>query len=301
MVLVIVMASLALAAGCSSSKSLRGTIDTASTSSTTVADSTTTAPPVTDAPTTVAETTTSPPTTAAPTPAGWTFIDTATAQGPLAFPCCASNWFGVASPQLPAPGAALADGSYRIEFEWPTDFSQPVSATVTRFELCNVLPAGSCEDNGGAPYPGDDLGVDATTSFALPLVFDDHLHVLLGGFVGNEAPNFATANGLDIAALVTALDTDYQAEILQPYLNGATQDQITAALTAAPANGFSAPAEPFAGALVYTRDGAPPLLFQALVNFEAPNDTRGSDIIGRIALVVSGGQMTINLYAGFYS
>ncbi len=32
-----------------------------------------------------------------------------------------------------------------------------------------------------------------------------------------------------------------------------------------------------------------------------PDDTRGSDIIGRVALVVAAGQLTINTYAGFYS
>jgi hypothetical protein len=128
------------------------------------------------------------------------------------------------------------------------------------------------------------------------------LHVLLGGFTGNDAPGFATANGLDIAALVTALDADYLVAILEPFLAGATQDEITAALTVAPAHGFSAPADLYAGALVYTHDGAPPLLFQGLVGFDdTPDNTRGSDIIGRIALVVSGGQLTINLYAGFYS
>jgi hypothetical protein len=226
--------------------------------------------------------------------------------GPGAFPCCASNWSGVASPPLPSPGGALADGIYRIEFDWPTEFSQPVTATVTRFEQCSVLPAGACEDNAGGVYAADELGVDETTSFALPLEFDDQLHVTLGGFAGWEAPasasGFATANGLDIAALVTALDADYQAAILEPYLAGATQDEITATLTATPAHGFSAPAAPGAGALVYNHDGAPPLLFQGLVGFDdTPDDTRGSDIIGRIALVVAGGQMTINLYAGFYS
>ena len=41
---------------------------------------------------------------------------------------------------------------------------------------------------------------------------------------------------------------------------------------------------------------------EGLVGFDdTPLDTRGSDIIGRIALVVEGGTMTINTYAGFYS
>jgi hypothetical protein len=242
------------------------------------------------------------PTTAAPAPAGWTAIEPDAAVGPLAYPCCASNWYGVASPALPAPGTPLADGVYAIEFTWPTDFSQPVTATVTRFDQCGVLPAGSCEDNGGGTYADDELGVDDSSSYDLPLVFDDTLQVVLGGFTGGDQTNFATGNGVDMASLVTALDADYQVAILTPHLAGATQDEIAATLTATPANGFGAPAEPSAGALVYTHDGAPPLLFQALLGFDdTPDDTRGSDIIGRIALVVSGGRLTISTYAGFYS
>lgn len=306
MVLVTVVA--AFGAGCSSDKVVQGPGGTTAESSTssTPGASTTIAPPVSEAPTTLAGTTTTLAitTTTAPAPAGWAVIDSDGAAGPLAYPCCASNWYGAASPALPAPGATLADGFYRIEFAWPSEFSQPVNATVRRFEQCSVLPAGSCEDNGGVPYADDELGVDDAASFELSLVFDDQLHVVLGGFTGWDGANpaFAIGNGLDIAALVTALDADYQAAIMQPYLAGMSQDDITAMLTATPAHGFSAPAEPGAGALVYTHDGAPPLLFQGLVGFDdTPLDTRGSDIIGRIALVVEGGTMTINTYAGFYS
>ena len=72
------------------------------------------------------------------------------------------------------------------------------------------------------PYADDELGVDDAASFELSLVFDDQLHVVLGGFTGWDGANpaFAIGNGLDIAALVTALDADYQAAIMQPYLAG---------------------------------------------------------------------------------
>lgn len=298
--------ALALMAGCSSSKSVQGVPATDAATTTSVVPATsTTVPPATNAPTTSAETTTtaeSTTTTAAQAAAGWTPVDPATLPGPLAFPCCASNWTGVASPALPAAGGTLPDGIYRIDFDWPTDFSQGVTATVTRFELCNVLPAGICEDNGGGVYAADELGIDDTATLELPIVFDDQLQVQLGGFAGWDTPAFATGNGVDVAELVTALDADYQVAIMQPFLAGATQDELTATLTATPANGFSAPASESAGALVYTHDGAPPLLFQGLTGYDdTPEDTRGSDIIGRIALIVSGGAMTLNLYAGFYS
>jgi len=297
-----VAALFAFTAGCSSSKAVKGATETTSAAATTTEVATTVAPPVTDTPATDAPTTLAPATTAPPAPAGWTAIDPANTPGPLAFPCCASNWTGVASPALPSAGGTLADGIYSIRFDWPSDFSQPVTATVSRFELCSTLPAGSCEDNGGGSYAADELGVDSTATFTLPLTFDDQLHVVLGGFRNWDSPAFATGNGLDIASLVTALDADYQVAIMQPFTGGATQDQIAANLTATPANGFSAPEAEGAGALVYTHDGCPPLLFQGLVGFDdTPLDTRGSDIIGRIALVVSGGQLTINLYSGFYS
>ena len=197
------------------------------------------------------------------------------------------------------PGISWTDAYFEAELQ--IDFTQTATATVTRFELCGALPVNSCEDNGGGVYLPDELGVDTTTSFTLPVTFDDQLHVVLGGFAGWEAPGFATGNGLDLAELLTALDADYQVAIMQPYLAGATQDEITATLTAAPAHGFSAPAGEAAGALVYTHNGSPPLLFQGLLNYESPETSRGSDIVGRIALVVSGGRLTINLYAGFYS
>lgn len=287
-------------AACSSDASVSGATTTVGAS---VDASTTAAPPASDPATTVVPSTdAATTTTAAPAPAGWTSVDPATVPGPGAFPCCASNWYGVPSPALPAAGTPLPDGIYAIDFAWPTDFSQPVIATVTRFEQCSVLPEGSCEDNGGVPYADDELGIDESTSFELPLVFDDQLHFVLGGFGGWDGPAFAVGNGVDMAALVTAVDADYQTAILQPYLAGSSQDDIASGLAATPANGFSAPAQEGAGALVYTYDGAPPLLFQGLVGFDGtPDDTRGSDIIGRIALVVEGGQLTINTYAGFYS
>lgn len=305
-VLVSALAVATLAAGCSSSKSLEsGT--TAATTTTVAPATTTTAPPATDAPTTTAaETTTTVAATTTTAPAasgiGWTQVDPATLPGPLAFPCCASNWTGLPSPALPSAGGTLADGIYPIRFDWPTDFSQPATATISRFELCSVLPAGRCEDNSGGVYLDDELGVDDTATFQAPIVFDDQLQVRLGGFAGWDAPGFAAGNGIDLASLVVALDADYRTAILEPYLAGATTDEIATALSAAPAHGFAAPAEPGAGALVYTHDGSPPLLFQGLTGFDdTPEDTRGSDIIGRIALVVSGGRMTLNLYSGFYS
>jgi len=195
----------------------------------------------------------------------------------------------------------LADGIYRIDFALPTDFGQPVTATVTRFELCSNLPANSCEDVGG--FTADDLGVADAESTTIQLPIDGSLTVVLGGFNGSGGnDNFAIGNGADLAELVTALDADYKTAVLDPAAAGTDYETIVANLVAAPAYGFAAPAEEFSGALSYTHNGAPPLLFQILPGVtDGDTGARGSDVIGRIALVVSGGAFTITTYAGFYS
>ena len=290
-------------AACSSDASVQG----ATTSVTPGGDvSTTVVVPATDgATTTAAPTPTDAATTTAapaPGPAGWATVDPSTLQGPLAFPCCASNWFSLTpSPALPGAGGTLADGVYRIEFQWPGDFSQPVTATITRFELCSNLPADACEDVGG--FTADDLGVDKASAATIELTIDGSVRVVLGGFNGSSADdNFAVGNGAELAELINALDADYQTAVLDPAAAGTDFDTIVANLVAAPAYGFAAPPEEFAGSLSYTHNGAPPLLFQGLPGVGDGNaDARGTDIVGQIALVVSGGTFTLNLYAGFYS
>lgn len=285
-------------AACSSDASVQGattTVAAGGESTTTVA-----APPVTEAPTTTVPATDAPRTTPAPeSPTGWAAIDPSTVDGPLAFPCCASNWFGFTpSPALPASGAPLADGVYRIEFEMPTAPGQSVKASITRFELCSNLPEGSCEDVGG--FTDDDLGVDESASMGIELAIDGSLTVVLGGFNGSGGNNFVVGNGLDLAELVLALDADYQTAVLTPFAAGVAPDDIVAGLVASPAYGFAAPVEEFSGALAYTHGGAPPLLFQGLPGVNSDGG-RGSDVIGRIALVVRGGTYMITTYAGFYS
>jgi hypothetical protein len=284
----------------------------------TSADTPTTQAPATQAPTTEAPTTggpttsaptteaapTQPPTTTAP-PAGWTVIDAATFPAPLAAPCCASNWYGVPSPPLPAAGQPLADGAYLIGFDWPDDVTEPIDAEVSRLESCNVLPRGGCEDNGGGPYAAEEMGIDRTAVHELTITLDGSLRVVLGGFTGltDGAGNFAEATGADLAALVAAVDADYQTAILDPFAAGSTRDEIVNALRAEPAHGFGPPGVDLSGELVYTFDGAPPLLYQTLpgIDDDLAARWRGSDVIGRIALLVDDGTYTITTYAGFYS
>ena len=263
----------------------------------------------TSAKTTIETTETVAPTTPAttpvettPSPAGWTVVDPETLTAPLAFPCCASNWFGTPSPALPAAGAPLPDGVYPIRFDWPTSSGDPILATVGRFESCSLLPANTCEDNNGGVYPPDDLGIDATASYEWTLTLDGDLQVVLGGFTGFAADstaateNFRIADGADLAELLTALDADFAAAITAPVTAGASVEQVVADLAATPAHGFGPPPQEGAGALSYSIGSAPPLLFQGV-----DPATRGSDVIGRISLEIRDGRPTLYLYAGFYS
>ena len=58
-----------------------------------------TTPAVTEAPTT----------STIPGPQGWVATDLSGEPGPLAYPCCGSNWYGPASPPLPTDLADIAD------------------------------------------------------------------------------------------------------------------------------------------------------------------------------------------------
>ena len=296
-IVAIVIAVIALA-GCGSS---------VTTSDGTVApsDPPTTTVPATDAPTTiVATSTTLAPTSTVAVAAGWNAIVPADAALPLAVPCCASNWYDLATtPALPAPGAPLADGVYRIDWEWPEPPLTAVTATVRRFAPCSELPENACEQPPeGMSFGPTDVGVDPTAEYTLTLSLDDSLQVVLGGFEGWDSDgNYATGNGSDLLDLVTAVDADFDVAIMQPHLAGSTENDIAASLAATPANGFG-PAPDDVLVLGYTHDDAPTLLFQTLFyNWEQPDLSRGSDVLGPIALQVEDGAYTVSVYAGYYS
>lgn len=269
------------------------TVDTAS-PSTSVPSATS----LTASPTTVAPTTSS---TEPVASTDWQPMSADDVDMPLAYPCCASNWYGEPSPPLPADGSPLANGVYAIEWEWPADPTAPIAATVNRFESCSVLPEGICE-----PYPSyapDEMGV-STESVDYALVLDANIQVIVGGWVpfDSTAPSVWVGTGDDLARLVLQLDADFEAAVLVPLRAGVSEEQIVADLTADPAYGFSGPSDPGSGRLVYSRGDGPQLLFQSLVPYDADVATvRGSHVLGRIALRVADGPDTITVYAGFYS
>lgn len=241
-------------------------------------------------------------TTDAATDPAWTEIEPADAGLPLAYPCCASNWSGVASP--PLTDGPIPDGVYAIEWEWPVDTAAntTLTARVTRFEFCGNLPAGTCEDDDPDFFP-DELG-ESNESIEIPLRLDEDLRVVLGGWdIERESTSFWSGSGLDLAELVAQLDVDYEAAVLEPLRVGMAPTDISQELVTNPAYGFiSAPMGGGPDVLAYSSGGRPALLFQSLVPYDADLATlRGSHVLGRIALRVEDGRYTVSVYAGFYS
>jgi len=236
----------------------------------------------------------------------WTPISYDEFDMPLSYPCCASNWgLSAPSPDLPAPGEPLADGVYSVEWTWPDDMSQPVVATVGRFDRCSALPEGSCQQQD--TYLDSEYGV-GSESVEVEIRFDDSLRVVLGGYVGFDYADKSSAlqvgSGTALADLITHLDADYRAAVVDRVLAGADPWDVAEILGASPERGFSLPLGegPEMHQIVYTYLDAPPLLYQALLPFEVdPADARGADNIGRIALRVDGGRYTVSVYAGWYS
>jgi hypothetical protein len=291
-----------LLAACGSTRSVTGDTSPATSAVSVSTTSTTQSPPTTpELPTTTA----APETTAPLDEGAWSPTPYETPI-PIAYPCCATNYgLSAPSPPLPAPGEPLADGLYTVEWEWPDDMTQPVIATVGRFERCADLPAGACHDQ--AVFEEYEYGV-AEGTVEVEIRFDESLTVMLGGFVGFEYPDksitLQVGDGLALADLVTNLNADYQKAVVEPVLAGADPWDVAAMLGAFPEHGFSLPLGegPEMRQIVYTYLDAPPLLYQALIPYDVdPADALGADILGRIALWVEDGQYTVSVYAGWYS
>lgn len=241
--------------------------------------------------------------TTLPGPQGWTPVDLEGEVGPLAYPCCGSNWYGTVSPALPPAGGTLADGGYVVRLEWADDPTQPLVGTVHRLEQCSLLPQGSCQSADS--YADDELGIDPSSEMAIELPLDGSLRVVLLGFAGMDSSAAAEGNGADLAQLAAALDEDYRAALLEPLAAGVAKDDIVTGLWATGDHHFGKPAydwEPAPSELVYTNFGAPPLLFQAAFGFDqTPADNRGTDVMGLIGIGVQDGRITLHVYAGWYS
>ena len=93
--------------------------------------------------------------------------------------------------------------------------------------------------------------------------------------------------------------------LLAPLAAGVAPDDIVMGLWASGDFHFGKPNydwEPAPSEVVYTNFGAPPLLFQAAFGFDdTPADNRGVDILGLPGISVKDGQITLYVYAGWYS
>lgn len=285
----VVMALAAALAGCSSSD------DDGVGNSSTAVSAVTTLPSTSDGPSTSATATTDEPAGA------WQNIELEALAGHQAVPpCCASDWYGLPSPPLPADGGPLLDGDYYVRAEWPAQIGDDIRLEVYRFEACSELPEGTCE----VPEDPEALGVDRSYYVALSLPLDDSTAVVLSGYAGlrgDSVVTAATGTGTALAHLARAVEQAY-ADVFAARLDaGEFAPDIVADVRAHPVAGFG-PADEGAEGVVFEADGAPPLLFQSPFAYtEPPSPIRGSDVLYFTSLSIADGRPTLYVYAGFYS
>ena len=274
-------------AGCSSSSSRDTSSGTTTPSGSTAAS---TAPGSTEAST-----------TAAPLPSGWTPIEIGGGTGgQIALPCCGDDFHGTPSPALPAAGEPLADGDYFVQMAWPDDLSQPLELQLYRYETCSLLPEGTCEDPSGA----DNMGVDMTTYYSLMVdPGDSTIAVELFGFRGFDStePPGAVGTVPDLIELAQAVEQAYD-EVFLPRIE-AGEDILALGddVRNNPQGGFTSGGD--GGIVVFTYGEAPPILFQYIADASVDPWTpiRGVDMQGLNSVAVRDGQLTLMVYAGFYS
>ena len=271
---------------------------TATTTSSTMTSSTTTSSTTTATVTTMV---TTPPTTLAP---GWVEIDAASVTGQVFPPCCADTWHGVPSPPFGPQDQPLVDGDYPVSGSWPTDPGSPLQLEVFRFEQCAVLPEFSCEDPGGA-YAPDQLGIDGSAVRTMTLPLDDTVRVVVAGW-GEDPEGFGVlvveqATGSEMAVLVDEVDEAYSEVFAERLAAGEDPDAIIADVMANPVGGFESAAGS-GGAVLFTPAAGPSLLFQQVFAYVDDQRVvgRGSDVLTIRSIEVVDGEVTVNVFAGYY-
>ncbi len=229
-------------------------------------------------------------TTAPPVKDNWKPTNGASVPGPLAVPCCAENFHGTPSPELPAEGGQLADGTYFAEGQFRKVPSKPLKLKVFRLEACSKIPD-RCEEFGDDATA---MGIDRAGSFALTLPLDKSVRIVYTGY-SQDGGATVIGTGADLAKLATALHDSYDKRIGSRIAKGQKPDKVLADVAANPGDGWAA-ADASAGVLTYTVGSAPPVLLQAV-----PDSGNGADLIGIVALHVEGGKITLITYGGFYS
>jgi hypothetical protein len=218
-------------------------------------------------------------------------------------PCCASTWQGTPSPPLSADPDPVADGIYHAaRVEWSPENPSTFVIALRRFEACGLLPVGSCEQPPeGEPYLEGQLGIAGDPTRQMTITLDDTVKVGVGGWDTELVKR--QANGSDLVALMVELDRAYNEVLAAPLLAGGDPDAIVAGLVESPAEGFGPNSGNYYNTLLYSYDGAPPLLFEPPFEYtdsgsQVPRD--GTSVLYMTAIQFDQGAVSLFFYGGYY-
>jgi hypothetical protein len=258
--------------------------------------------PSTTTPTTTPTTappTTPPPTTAAPVPnvplvpAGWT----STQMPQQAYPkLTESNLSGTPSPTILDYSAPVPDGLY------PTGYVSQNGATVTldlfRFESCQILGMGPCDEG---PYAPDDVGISDVVVGTVDIPLDATTTVVMAGWECGEV--VAQGNGADLATLYAALAADYEVAFGAGLAAGTDPYDMMTSVNANPVARFGPPPAACNDgySLQWRFEGAPPALVQWAFDWDTGGRADPAALLIPSAIAVNGDSATIYIYAGFFS
>jgi hypothetical protein len=261
----------------------------------------------------VAATTTEPPPTDPPTtepapPPEWEQVADMPSLAYL--PCCASNYVGDPSPELPAdPVTPLAPGVYHASRQQPGEGEQLDPASIS-FTLRPFVPCGTPEVFCEEGFVDGEVGV-GPTSREITMPLDDEVTVVVGGFrcLDSDTPyetDHQRGTGSLLATLQLEMDTAY-AETVAPLVLADTPFDQYEIIFAEPVNGFRA-ACAFAGVLQFQGGAGPAILLQTLGTYDpdveavVPSKSIAVETIRLTALeVADDGSQTLYFYAGFLS
>ncbi|MGZ4764498.1 MAG: hypothetical protein ACXV6M_02445 [Ilumatobacteraceae bacterium] len=238
--------------------------------------------------------------TTEPIASGWTDFEAMPSE---AFPpCCASTWEGTPSPPLPRKADPIPDGIYHAtRVAWSATDPTTMVVDVQRFEACGLLPSGSCEPPPvGEPFLAGQLGISLKPVRRLTITLDDSVRVGLIGFDTDIVKRQAT--GAELVPLLVELDRAYNEVLAAPLLAGGDADSIIAGLQRTPAEGFGPSPRDSFGSLVFSYDGAPPVLMQGPFDYTGsgrqPIDA--TSVVSLRAIQFDRGVVSLYFYAGYY-
>jgi len=276
---------------------------TSPTSTQSVASEPTTTATTTTATTIVPTTTTTVPEVVA---TGWSEVDSESVSEKAFPPCCADTWHGDASPVLAPAGAPMGDGPYFASVIWPDDPTLPLELELFRFEQCALLPEYSCEPPPpGSEFSPTQLGVDPFESRPETVALDDSVRVVVVGAdeEGDRGFNvIEQGTGTDLAELANEVDQAYAEVFADRFAAGEKPSAIIADVLANPGGGFQPAATAFDG-FVFTPQSGPPLLFQIVFPYVDGQSVagRGTDVLAVRSIEVLDDQITLWVYAAYYS